>query len=160
MQYRIKLNVAKCVGCGGCVAACIDQNDTPVAAGAPTRRRVETRERMTERGLRVDYLSLACTHCGRCIPVCPQGCLRRDDDTGFVVFDSLSCVGCGACAAACPSKSAAVFQGRVTKCDGCWLRVKHGYEPACVRGCITGALYLEQVSSGADSPVKNKSETR
>ena len=132
MQYRIKLNVAKCVGCGGCVAACIDQND----------------------------LSLACTHCGRCIPVCPQGCLRRDDDTGFVVFDSLSCVGCGACAAACPSKSAAVFQGRITKCDGCWLRVKHGYEPACVRGCITGALHLEQVSSGADSPVKNKSETR
>lgn len=154
MGYQIKLDVSRCVGCGGCVVACIDQNDTDVAHGQRPRRRVETRERTEGGALQVDYLTFACVHCGACIPVCPMGCLRRDGETGFVVCDTEACIGCGACVEACPGGYIQVFQQKADKCDGCYVRVGHGYEPACVRGCITGALQLKKVSSGATTREK------
>ena len=150
MGYRIDFDLSRCVGCGGCVVACIDQNDTDVAGGQRPRRRVEERERVDNGALRVDYLALACVHCGACIPVCPKKCLQRDEETGFVVCRAEQCIGCGACVHACPGQYIQVFQRRADKCDGCYLRIRYGYEPACVRGCITGALRLKQVSSGAE----------
>ena len=50
-----------------------------------------------------------CTHCGRCISRCPEGC--HADDGALHTLQRLSCTACGACAAVCPSE-ALVISGR------------------------------------------------
>jgi ferredoxin len=48
-----------------------------------------------------------CTGCGRCVAVCPTGCLER---TGAVVWlpRPLDCVRCGACEVVCPADAVRV----------------------------------------------------
>ncbi len=83
-------------------------------------------------------------HCddAPCISACPVGCLRKDPETGFTVYDNANCIGCKSCALACPF-GAPRFRpsdGKMVKCDGCNIRVKNGLQPACVRACSFGAL--------------------
>jgi len=43
-----------------------------------------------------------CNKCDRCLEYCPEGVLKRDDETGGYVFDLEYCKGCGVCMTACP----------------------------------------------------------
>ena len=78
-----------------------------------------------------------------CVLACPVGCLYKDEATGLTLYDNDNCIGCHSCAMACPF-GAPTFneEGKMEKCDGCFVRVTHGMEPACVRVCPTGALKL------------------
>ena len=73
-----------------------------------------------------------------------MGCLQKDPQTGMTVVDATHCIGCHSCAMACPF-GAPKFdrEGKIAKCDGCAERIRHGYQPACVRVCPTGALTLQ-----------------
>lgn len=55
-----------------------------------------------------------------------------------------NCIGCHSCAMACPFAQPCFngASGKMTKCDGCVDRVKHGLKPACVKVCPFGALQL------------------
>jgi pyruvate ferredoxin oxidoreductase delta subunit len=44
-----------------------------------------------------------CSKCGMCITICPEGCIREEDD--FPVPDYDYCKGCGLCAEECPSEA-------------------------------------------------------
>lgn len=140
MRYSIGLEPARCIACGACAVACMDENDTDLFL-----RRVETRETGRGTDARMEYLSLSCRHCedAPCIGACPLSCIRRDPDTGFVVCDDTDCVGCGACVRACPVSAPVLGpDGKMHKCDGCADRVKRGLLPACVRVCPMDALQL------------------
>ena len=43
-----------------------------------------------------------CTHCGECIPVCPEGIFDFDYDGLMAYHNSYKCVGCNQCSEACP----------------------------------------------------------
>ena len=133
----IRFNKEKCAGCSVCAIACMDKNDfDPAVGGGPFRRAGET-----ETDGVFTQFSVACTHCGACIDACPQGCITRDETTGFVLCDSENCIGCCACLNACPSGEPKFDSaGKMHKCDGCMERVQAGLAPACVRACPTGAL--------------------
>lgn len=45
-----------------------------------------------------------CTKCGTCTMICPEGCIREDEE-GFPVPDETYCKGCGLCAEECPSEA-------------------------------------------------------
>ncbi len=141
MKYRIIFDRAKCVACGACAVACMDQHDTDVPF----------RTVLTEEGASGDtplfaFLSVGCTHCDSapCISACGAGCLYRDAETGLVLLNSTDCIGCGNCREACPIHHPRIdsASGKMTKCDGCNQRVKHGMKPACVKVCPFGALQL------------------
>ena len=144
MKLYLDLDMEKCSACGACAVACMDQNDIDPRARAPFRNVfcVDKREGET---VKAAYASLACMHCddAPCIPACPSGCLKKDESTGFTVYDNDNCIGCHSCAMACPF-GVPTFnrEGKMEKCDGCAVRVAHGMEPACVRVCPTGALRL------------------
>jgi len=145
MDLILELDMEKCVACGACAVACMDQNDFQVEPGALPFRTVRCSEGQAEGGVRYRNLSLACMHCkdAPCIRACPSGCLSKDLETGFTVYDSAVCIGCRSCAAACPFGAPRFGpDGKMHKCDGCVDRVKAGLEPACVRICPFDALSL------------------
>lgn len=141
MKMIFDLDMDKCVACGACAIACMDQNDTAPEKGETPFRRVGTLEPSLGAG-RFSWLSISCMHCADapCIPACPVCCLSKDE-RGLTVYDNTLCIGCRSCAMACPY-GAPTYRpdGKMEKCTGCAGRIKYGYEPACVRVCPTGAL--------------------
>lgn len=163
MGYILDLNPDRCVACGACVVACMDQNDIEVQAGDLPLRKCVCVEEGQGADVRISYLSVGCMHCADapCIRACPVGCIRRDEDTSFVVYDNKSCIGCRSCAMSCPFAAPAFDAGgRMQKCDGCCIRVKRGLQPACVSVCPFDALsistkeeFTEKMSSRAANSI-------
>ncbi len=147
MSYKITFDETKCVACGACAVACMDQNDIQAEEGQLPLRRTFTKESRLHPEETFGYYSHACEHCddAPCIPACPSGCLFKDPDTGFTVFDTTNCIGCRSCAFACPHGAPTMgLDGKMLKCDGCSQRVKAGLLPACVAVCPFDALTLEE----------------
>jgi anaerobic dimethyl sulfoxide reductase subunit B (iron-sulfur subunit) len=136
------VDLARCVGCGGCVLACRLENgwagDTPwrhvIALNAARRAAGPTY-----------FLSVACHHCERpaCVRACPSGAYEQRAD-GRVVHQAHLCVGCRYCEMACPFGAPRydAARGVMTKCDCCEARAAHGNGPACVAACPTEALQV------------------
>ncbi len=144
-RYAIDLDAEMCISCGACAVACMDQNDLDVESGQIPFRNVFDLELPSGKGVSFSHLSLACMHCDNapCIIGCPSACLRKDADTGLTVFDTANCIGCHSCAMACPYGVPSFGpDGKMVKCDGCYVRIHQGLKPACVKVCPTGALRL------------------
>ena len=128
-----------------CSIACMDQNDFQVKEGQRPFRNVFDLEMEQKGEVKYSHLSLACMHCSDapCITACPSACLRKDPETNLTVYDTTNCIGCHSCAMACPYGIPSFGEnGKMIKCDGCYVRVHHGMLPACVKACPVKALQL------------------
>ena len=76
-KYAIDLDMSKCVACGACAVACMDQNDFEVKEGQRPYRNVFDLELDKKGQVSYHRLSLACMHCSDapCITGCPSACL-------------------------------------------------------------------------------------
>ena len=146
MKYVFVLDESKCIACGACAVACMDQNDIRPENGDTPFRSCFTGERGEGAETKFSFMSLACMHCENapCVSACPTGCLRKDGETGFTIYDDANCIGCHSCAMACPFAEPCFNggTGKMSKCDGCAERIRHGMKPACVKVCPFGALQL------------------
>lgn len=99
MKKYLFFDSAKCSACGACALACIDQNDVDVASGQQPFRHTFTLE--NKQG-DLSFHSVSCMHCADapCVTGCPRGCLTKDAETGFTLYDTTNCIGCRACARA------------------------------------------------------------
>lgn len=143
-RYMIDLNVDACISCGACAIACMDQNDIQVSEETPFRT-VFDLESSKSGKTSYSHISLSCMHCpdAPCISACPSQCLSKDPETDLTIFDTTNCIGCHSCAMACPFGIPSFgADGKMKKCDGCFVRVHHGMQPACVKACPVGALRL------------------
>ena len=131
-----------CVGCGACVAACMDEQGD--FERTPLRRLYRTERFRNGKGSVVWY-SVACLHCEAhgCLSACPKGCFSLDDETGTVQLDSTACVGCGACARACALGGIVLEDKKARKCDGCIQRLREGQLPRCVGACPRFAINID-----------------
>lgn len=147
MSYVISFDPERCIACGACAVACMDQNDVLPQEGQPALRRAFITEPKDEIQGHLGYFSAACEHCedAPCIAACPAGCIYKDGETGFTVFDNANCIGCRSCAMACPHGAPTIgLDGKMLKCNGCNERVKAGLLPACVAVCPFDALSLSE----------------
>ena len=150
MSFKINFFPELCVACGACQVACMDQNDIMIQDGAQPLRKTYQIEYTRDEKSHIGYFSAACKHCddAPCIDACPAGCLFKDPDTFFTVYDTAACIGCRSCALACPHGAPTQApDGKMIKCDGCNERVKAGLLPACVAVCPFDALKLEEEPS-------------
>lgn len=149
-QPYFQFDQDRCVACGACAVACMDQNDIDTAHGQKPFRRVSITEQAGEDGrIQRTYLSRSCMHCedAPCAATCPAGCIWKDPETGLTLYDSARCIGCRSCAQACPFDAPSFRpDGTMAKCDGCVARVRAGLLPACVKVCPFGALRIRTES--------------
>lgn len=160
-RYSIDLDTSKCISCGACAVACMDQNDLAIEDGVVPFRRVFDTERVGAEGPVFGHYSVGCLHCedAPCISACPCACLEKDPLTNFTIVDNTDCIGCHSCAMACPYGIPGFgTDGRMIKCSGCFARVHQGLLPACVKTCPVGALRL--VDLDEDSPIASENSLR
>jgi Fe-S-cluster-containing dehydrogenase component len=99
--------------------------------------------------------------------VCPTGASYKRVEDGIVLVNEDACIGCGLCAWACPygAREMDAAAGVMKKCTLCVDRIynenlpEEDREPACVRGCPTGARHFGDFAD-PDSKVSQLSAAR
>ena len=148
-QYGFYFDSDRCTGCKTCELACKDYKD--LGTDVNFRRIYEytggTWNQQSDGCWHQDvfayYMSISCNHCENpaCTAVCPTGAMYKNED-GFVIVNEETCIGCRYCHMACPYDAPQydAQKGHMTKCDGCYSRVKAGQKPICVDACPLRAL--------------------
>lgn len=137
----MRVDQAKCVGCYACVVACVDAHydaaDENWISYRIPRKYIDC--------YGIDRIvPVGCTHCGKCIEVCPQGAITRNEEFNLIVTDKDICTGCGVCYQTCPLNVIQLAQnGMGLRCDGCIERRAQGREAACARVCPVKAIASE-----------------
>lgn len=125
-----------------CVVACQDQNDFDADSDIAFRHVTKYEEGEYPQA-RIFHFSLACQHCGDapCLMVCPTGAISRRQEDGSVMVNPDLCIGCHSCELACPFGAPHFPEnGKMAKCDLCYIRREYNLKPACVRACPARAL--------------------
>jgi dimethyl sulfoxide reductase iron-sulfur subunit len=169
MKAGMVIDLAKCIGCNACTAACKQQNGVPSGV---FWSRVLVEERGEYPGTTLHYQPVLCNHCENapCVSSCPTGASHYVAG-GIVDIDASKCIGCRACVVACPYGARTYLygapksyfpgkerlpieehnyrnfvRGTVNKCTFCKDRVAEGEEPACVKTCVTKARVFGDLS--------------
>ena len=132
IDKRIQIDREKCIGCLGCMAACMVSHD-----GHPARNRVVNSSKKVNS-------PIFCHHCDlpECTYTCMSGALSVDQTTGYVLYNADQCGSCYMCVMGCPYGVLRPdkLDGKVSKCDMC---LSHPDKtPQCVAKCPMNAITL------------------
>jgi Fe-S-cluster-containing dehydrogenase component len=139
-QLALMIDLARCIGCGSCEAACkLEHHLGP----DQFRTRILTLTRPDDPE-RLEYVKAVCQQCERpaCMRACGAGAISKRDTDGIVIVDVQRCTGCQECVRACPY-GVMSFDPRTQHADKCTLSAERraaGLPPACVSVCPTNAL--------------------
>lgn len=146
-QYKLAVDVERCIGCHSCEVACKQEFNLPV--GPQWIRVIKVGPRKIGKKLKMDFVPIFCKHCEKppCIKVCPENALRKRPD-GIVLVDKEKCTGCQLCIDACPINAPQLNpdEGVVGFCNFCAHRIDDGLEPICKIVCPARCIYFGDVN--------------
>ena len=178
--WAMAIDVDLCIGCGGCVRACKEENDVSlepfffrtwieryhVPEGDIEHPMVDSPnggydgfpERYREGdGSKNFFVPKLCNHCETpaCVQVCPVGATYQTRD-GVVLVDRKWCIGCGYCIMACPYgvRFFHPVHKVADKCTFCYHRITKGMETACAQNCPFGARQIGNIKDPNDPVTK------
>lgn len=132
---KINIHRDRCISCLTCVSACMVIKDSE-----------ESKNRVV---ISSEHKSspIFCRHCElpECVYTCMSGAMRKDIETGYVLYDKDKCASCYMCIMACPYgvlKEDAKTKKEIQKCDMCHTREEG---PHCVEKCPMAAITVEEV---------------
>ncbi len=151
VNYKFVHDKERCIRCGGCFAACKQQNGVPEDI---SRINIVT---IDEGKSGERHITMTCMHCNDppCVRACPvKGISKRED--GIVINDKDKCIGCEYCSWACPfgapkypDTGPAELRGIMDKCTFCVIPYEQTDEygtsilrapnPKCAGFCATKA---------------------
>jgi len=145
-HYSLVLDLDKCIRCHKCEIDCKLENLVP--EGVRLLRMVGIGPEELDGELRTFNVRASCSQCHlpACVSTCPTGALRKSPE-GVVIQDAALCVGCRICELACPNLGTLSYDRgakKMLKCDFCMERLEDGLLPACVEGCLMGALVIKK----------------
>ena len=145
MRNCLVIDLDRCSGCDGCVAACKLENN--VDLGVFYNRVHAVGPTGTFPDIEQYCIPLQCQQCENphCVAVCPTGASYRDPKTGYVLIDKDKCIGCQYCLYGCPYGVRQMDEehGVAQKCTLCSQITADGSDvPACVHNCNCGARFF------------------
>lgn len=156
MRAQFTFHPERCVGCGACVMACINENGINIDERLPYRL-LKKNEYAAGEALSITWFVHGCMHCPQhpCVSACPKSCFSMDSTTGTVRLDPAGCVGCHRCERSCQYGAIQFVGRRAAKCNGCRERLLRDLPPLCVLACPRQALTIDEknavVTGGLDA---------
>lgn len=133
-QWKMALDVERCIGCHACSVACKVENNVPLG-------RFRTKVYYWEHGkfpaVKRAFLPTLCMQCedAPCLKACPTKAIFKRED-GIVKVNADLCDHLGHCESACPYAAIGCDDNDTAdKCDFCAHRIDNSMEPACVETC-------------------------
>lgn len=146
---RIMIDQSLCEGCKSCELACMDSHRKDGGSGVVTLNFNDSESASRNHIINKNeggYLPMFCRHCSvpKCAESCMSGALKKNEDTGHILYDEDRCGACFMCVMNCPYGIPSVDRElkKIHKCDFCNDRPEG---PACVAACPTGAIRVEEV---------------
>lgn len=144
---QILVRLDRCVGCKTCELQCsIKHSRAKDLFGAVLGGERPVRRVFVETNGEVN-MPLQCRQCRepRCVQACMSGAMYEDRESGLVLNREERCLGCWMCVMACPFGAIVPDEReeKAVKCDQC---LSEDHDPACVRGCPTGALQFVEIA--------------
>lgn len=159
-RYAMLSDVARCVGCRQCEAACNKANNLPAPKIPFDDLSVLDKERRTDaqsytvvnryqnpEWIKPVYRKQQCMHCAE--PACASACLvaaLKKTPEGPVIYNEKVCIGCRYCMTACPFYIPTfeyfdAVSPAIQKCFMCYrVRLSKGIIPACAEVCPAQAI--------------------
>ena len=107
--FAFLLDMGRCIGCQGCVAACKTGNELPTNV---QYIQISDETHGTFPDLKNYVTNHRCYHCAdaACVNVCPTGALYKED--GLTRLDRQKCRGCSYCVDACAFDVPNIYEDR------------------------------------------------
>jgi Fe-S-cluster-containing dehydrogenase component len=142
---QIKVDVAKCTGCGQCVLTCSFKNVGKFELAQSNIRVIQWEDIC----LSVPHLCQQCSDTP-CIVSCPSEAIGVNPQTGAIVIDNDLCTQCYNCQYECRYQVIHIdLEGFPLTCDLC------SGNPKCVAACFPGALTYEEIPTEEQEPLKD-----
>jgi Na+-translocating ferredoxin:NAD+ oxidoreductase RNF subunit RnfB len=104
------VDLAKCTGCGMCIAEC-PQAIIKAVAKDQKGAMVLCSNRSLNRQQVAKSCKISCIKCGQCAKQCPQKCI--DLSANIPVIDLSKCTSCGICVEKCPTKVMKIIEKEI-----------------------------------------------
>lgn len=141
---QIKVDIAKCSGCGQCALTCAFKNVGKFELNQSNIRIIQWEDIC----LSVPSLCQQCEDTP-CTVSCPSEAINVNPTTGAIMIDTELCTQCEICKDDCRYQVIHItLENYPLTCDLC------GGKPQCVAVCFPGALSFEEIPEADKEPLK------
>ena len=147
-RYAMVIDLQKCVGCGGCMIACKNENNVQKGVAWSFK---DAHTVGTFPNVRYEYIPRLCNHCEKapCVEVCPTGAMHKEDG-GVTAHTPEDCIGCQSCMGACPYGKVIHFNEPKKETHSFWRN-----DQELIPGCTESAQEVAKAAKGEVVPFYN-----